>query len=45
MPVAVQRALYVTVAMLVGGALYIAWTRGPAMVLDLSGGIASVICM
>ncbi|MEM7776864.1 MAG: hypothetical protein AAF732_14740 [Pseudomonadota bacterium] len=45
MPIAVQSGLFAVVGALIAGALYLAWSRGPAVIVDLSGGLAAIFCL
>ncbi len=44
MPIAVKTGVIAAVSALVLGAVYLAWVRGPALILDLSSGVTALFC-
>ncbi len=45
MPFAAKVTVTAVLITLIAGALYLALARAPALVLDLSGGIAALLCL
>ena len=45
MPVGVRRALLAVLGLVLAGALYLVAVRGIAILLDLSSGIAGLLCL
>lgn len=44
MPAAAKSLVLAATSLLVAGAAYLVWTRGSAMLIDLSGGLVAFFC-